>query len=104
MSDESQWIKDDSIAFGSGPLSIIRGAIENESAVIVEHRFYRGARSPHRFVCDDFADLEKYLKDSTYPGDSIYCWKFEACCTNENSIVAGKMPDSLGRTPRGGAY
>jgi hypothetical protein len=104
MSDDRQWVTDESIALGNSLLSKIRAVIENESAVIVEHRFYKGARSPHRFVCDDFEELQQYLKASTSAGDAIHCWHFETCCTDQNSMITAKIPDSLGKVPRGGAY
>ncbi len=51
-------------------LARLRSIIEDESAVIVEHRIYRGASAPRRFVCDDADELERYLVTSTKPGDS----------------------------------
>jgi hypothetical protein len=85
-------------------LQRLRQTIENESAVVVEHRFYRGARAPHRFVCDDFAALERYLTTSVAPGDSFHFWRFEDTCRDDNIIERGKVPDAQGRVPKGGAY
>ena|SRR5882672_4421850 len=88
----------------SGVLSRLRGIIEDESPLIIEHRFYRGARAPYRFVCDDFANFETYLREKTQPGDSFYIWRFEDCCKTDTAVERGKMPDSQGRVPTGGAY
>ena len=85
-------------------LNRIRLIIEHESAVIVEHRFYRGSRSPHRFVCDDYDALEAYLREHTARGDSFYVWHFERCCRDDNVSETGKIPDPAGRVPTGGAY
>lgn len=85
-------------------LSQLRHTIENESAVIVEHRFYRGGRAPYRFVTDDFEVLEQYLRTSAIPGDAIYVWRFDDCCRDDNIALTGKIPDRTGRVPTGGAY
>jgi hypothetical protein len=84
----------------------LKEVIENESAVILEHRFYRGASAPWRFVCDDFDELESYIKGpKTRPGDSFWIWKFESCCRDDNALLSGaKKPNDQGMTPIGGAY
>lgn len=85
-------------------LKKIRDVIANESPVIVEHRFYRGARAPHRFVCDDVDEFDEYRRTKAVQGDSFFFWNFDACCTNANVLAAGKVPDAEGRTPTSGAY
>lgn len=85
-------------------LEVIRRAIETESPVVVEHRFYRGGRAPHRFVCDDYAELEDYFRTQAQPGDAFLFWNFEQCCTDGNALTRAKTPDSSGRVPVGGAY
>jgi len=87
----------------TGQLLTVRSALE-QSFVIVEHRFYRGSRGPKVSVFDDYAELEAYLHDSVQPGDSIWCWRYDELCRDDNSLVHGKVPDAQGRTPRGGAY
>ncbi|HEY1812577.1 MAG TPA: hypothetical protein VGG74_09550 [Kofleriaceae bacterium] len=82
----------------------LREMIERESTVVVEHRFYRGARAPHRFVCNDIAELERYLSCGVTPGDSFYFWHFERCCRDDNVLERGKMPDEHRRVPKRGAY
>ena len=82
----------------------LQSMIENESDLIVEHRFYRGGRAPHRFVCSDFSELARYLKTRAAAGDSFLFWRFEDCCRDDNSVESGKLPDSQGRVPTGGAY
>ena len=85
-------------------LSRIQQLIEGETDIIVEHRSLRGARAPHRFVCEDFAIFEDYVRNQASPGDSFYVWGFEACCTDANVCARGKVPDWSGKTPVGGPY
>lgn len=82
----------------------LRGIVTGESPLIVEHRFYLGARAPHRFICDDADFLEKYLQSEASAGDSFWIWAFERCCSQTNFAERGKIPDGLGRVPIGGAY
>ena len=72
--------------------------------IIVEHRHYRGARSPDRFVFDDIDVLKGYIEANSIPGDDFWVWDFESVCRNENYLVHGKVPDQDGCTPQGGAY
>lgn len=85
-------------------LQRLHDTIEHESPVVVEHRVYRGARAPHRFVCDDFTELTRYLNTGVRPGDSFYFWHFDKCCREDNVLQRGKVPDDDGRVPKGGAY
>jgi hypothetical protein len=75
-----------------------------ESFVIVEHRFYRGSRAPHVFVVDNFDDLRTYLQSETCPGDSMWFWRYDELCRDDNPITQGKVPDQRGLVPEGGAY
>jgi len=75
-----------------------------ETPVIVEHWFYRGARAPDRFVFDDWDDLREYLASSTRPGDKIWAWRFDESCPHTKWLAHGKVPDERGRVPMGGAY
>lgn len=102
--EKDEWTKGGSIVSSTEHLSRLRNVIENESAVIVEHRFYRGGRAPHRFVSDDFEELEQYIKTQTAAGDSIYFWRFDDCCRDNNVLVAGKVPDEFGQVPKHGTY
>lgn len=85
-------------------LKRLQQIIEDESDLIVEHRFYRGASAPHRFICAKYAELERYLKTAVSPGDSFYFWCIEECCRDENVAAKGKVPDVHGRVPSVGAY
>ena len=98
-----QWTLDESKQLGRH-LPHLRAVIENESALIVEHRFYKGARAPQRLIFDDFERLEAYIKVEAAPGDSFYVWKFEESCPSEGAFVAAKIPDAEGKVPLGGAY
>ncbi len=94
----------DGARISSEVLSRLRSIIDDESALIVEHRVYRGASAPRRFVCDDFDELERYVLKSTKPGDSLWFWNFENCCRDDDSVAHGKTPDEQGRVPMSGAY
>ncbi|NOJ81004.1 hypothetical protein HNV28_22190 [Myxococcus xanthus] len=82
-------------------LSRLREMLANESPLIIEHRFYRETRAPHRFICDDADVLDEYLQESR-PGDSFCVWSYKSLCRGDNLLLQGKMPDAQGRTPRGG--
>jgi hypothetical protein len=84
-------------------LVALRGALE-ETPLIVEHRLYRGASSPVRLIFDDFGRLDEYLRTQTRIGDSVWVWRYDALCRDDNSLVQGKIPDSRGFVPKGGAY
>jgi hypothetical protein len=79
-------------------LSRLRKTVEDVSDLVVEHRFYRAARSPFRFICSDIEQLEQYLRSEVSPGDSFFFWKFEDCCVDDN-VKRGKsrtlMAESL---------
>lgn len=84
-------------------LSLIRETME-VSSIIVEHWFYRGARSPDRSVFDDYDEFENYLHKEARPGDSILIWRFDALCRDDNALAQGKYPDTDGMVPERGAY
>lgn len=93
----------------SGPrfdvlLAELRKILQDESDLIVEHRFFHGARAPFRFVCGDYDQLVAYVRDHARPGDAFVVWRFEECCRDDNVADRGKMPDADGRVPEGGAY
>jgi hypothetical protein len=85
-------------------LTALKPILDEESPVIVEHRFYRGGTAPHRFVVDDYDELVAYVRRKGRPGDSFYFWVFERCCPDAQVVVHGKLPDAEGRVPVGGAY
>ena len=96
--------------WGAGPsilaeptLAALRSTLE-QTPLIVEHRFYRGSRAPERRVFDDFGDLTAYLRAEARPGDSIWAWRYDALCRNDNALTQGKVPDADGLVPRRGAY
>lgn len=99
-----EWTADGARITDSEVMRRLRRVLEDESPLIVEHRFYRGARAPHRFVCDDPDDFEEYLRGHAHAGDSFYLWHFEDCCRDDNTFATGKVPDSQGRVPKGGVY
>ena len=101
--DQDEWSKNGNKINSSENLENIRKALE-ESPIIVERWFYRGACSPERIVFDDFEDFESYMNSDFYAGDSIYIWKYSEVCKNENTLVSGKCPDKNGEVPKSGAY
>jgi hypothetical protein len=84
-------------------LNSLQRILEEESALIVEHRFLKGSRAPYRFISDDYTTLEAYLRKAP-AGDSFCLWRFEECCRNENIACSGKVPNAAGLVPVGGAY
>ena len=78
--------------------------ISDVSSVVVEHRFYRGSRAPHHAAFDDEAVFKEYLTRQVHPGDTIYVWSFDACCTDANVLFSGKLPDDRGGIPERGSY
>ena len=104
MVDVDEWTTEGSRITDSHVLSRLRAVIDDESALIVEHRFYRGSRAPYRFVCDDADELEDYVRKNAQAGDSFFVWRFDDCCKDNLVVERGKVPDSRGRVPVGGAY
>ena len=103
-------IRVDGENWGPGPnimaddtLAALRAAL-GETAVLVEHRFYRGSSAPQRFVVDSFDPLLAYLREKTRPGDAIWLWRFDELCRDENPLTHGKIPDEEGLVPAGGPY
>jgi hypothetical protein len=99
-----EWVINESYTIDSRIFAELHRLLEDVCPVIVEHRFYMGARSPERLVFDDYERLEDYLGSQTRPGDHVLFWRYDECCTDSNITMAGKMPDAEGRTPVGGAY
>lgn len=102
--DGEKWVSDGDRITDEHVLARLRRVLDEESPLIVEHRFYRGSRAPCRFVVDDFQQLEKYLREDARPGDAFYMWRFEECCREDNVAETGKLPDKSGRVPVGGPY
>jgi hypothetical protein len=84
-------------------LARIGSALE-AGPLVVEHRFYRGSRSPERLVVEDIGRLKAYLSANAVPGDSFWFWSFDAVCRDDNALLNSKYPDKDGTTPRGGVY
>ena len=84
-------------------LDRLTNALES-GPLVVEHRFYRGSRSPERMVIDEIAKLKAYLSAHAAPGDSFWFWPFDAVCRDDNALLHSKYPDKDGTTPRGGSY
>lgn len=98
-----EWGKEASNILTEDKLSLIKQTLE-QSPVIVEHWFYCRACAPDRLVFDDYEEFEGYLKSKAAPGDSIWTWRFDLLCKDNNSLVQGKFPDENGLVPTKGAY
>ena len=84
-------------------LSRLRQCLDR-GPIIMEHRFYRGARAPARIIFDEFEDVTQYLQSHGNPGDAFYFWDYSTLCRDDNIFLYGKYPDPAGRVPEGGAY
>jgi hypothetical protein len=85
-------------------LNVIRKTLDDEGPIILEHWFYRGSRSPERFVFDEFDRFLEYVQTSSAAGDAFHVWSFGSVCNDQNSIASGKFPDVDGAVPTRGAY
>lgn len=72
--------------------------------IIVQHWFYRGASCPRVYGFDDFEEFQEHLEENAVPGDAFDIWSFGEVCTNDKVIANGKLHDTDGCIPEGGAY
>src|SRR5690349_16052606 len=77
--------------------------VAEQTTLIVEHRHYRGSRSPTRLFFEDREAFLVYLNEHARPGDAFLVWPFDLC-NDANAIASGKYPNEVGRVPRKGAY
>jgi hypothetical protein len=102
--EPDEWTPDGQKILSDENLAVLRKTLEDVGSVIVEHRFYRGSRSPDRLVFDDFDDLLEYVRSRSRPGDAFSVWSFEELCKDENTLAYGKYPDVDGCVPKRGSY
>jgi hypothetical protein len=100
--DSDQWSTEGANILAPAMIAQLEKHLE-ANILIVEHRFYRGARTPTRLIFDEFEELERYFAENANPGDSFYFWDF-GLCREDNEIVHGKFPDERGRVPKHGVY
>jgi hypothetical protein len=74
--EPDEWTPDGQKILSDENLEIIRKTLEDEGPIIVEHRFYRGSRSPDRFVFEDLDEFVEYVNSKARPGDAFYIWSF----------------------------
>ena len=86
-----------------GTLVRIRAVFE-ESPVIVEHRFYRGASAPMRLLFEGYEDFLNHVKLQSRPGDHFLIWRYDELCRDDNKVEDAKLPDLQGRVPKHGPY
>jgi hypothetical protein len=84
-------------------LAAIRQTLE-ESPIVVEHWFFYGCSAPDRLIFDEYEAFNEYLRTKAKPGDSIWVWRFDQNCRENNCLTHGKCPDEQGLVPRKGAY
>lgn len=102
--EADEWAPDGRKILSTENLEIIRKTLEDEGPIILEHKYYRGSRSPDRFIFDDFEDFIEYVQSKSRIGDDFHIWSFAAACKDENIIASGMFPDEDGCVPRKGAY
>ena len=103
INENDGWSVDGANFLSGEQLAILERALER-APLILEHRFYRGAKSPQRLIFDDCGDLIAYLTANANAGDHFFAWNYSDLCRDDNRIASGKCPDKLGRVPGGGAY
>ena len=101
--ESDNWGTDAPSVLAPERLAAIKQALQG-SAIIVEHRFYRGSCAPDSLVFDDYDDFEEYLRTKVSAGDSLWFWRYADLCRDDNCVTHGKYPDTDGRVPSGGAY
>ena len=102
VSENDNWVRDGEMITSPEKLANMAAVLER-TILIVEHRHYRGARSPTRRFFEDHEEFLEYLNNHARPGDAFRVWPFDLC-TDSNATATGKYPDELGRVPLKGAY
>jgi hypothetical protein len=102
MINMDEWTVDGARIDSDGVLRAVEALLERHS-ILVERGYYRRSRAPERRFFSEYDDFRTWMA-TLLPGDAVYVWDFEACCRNDNLLTSGKVPDSQGRVPTGGAY
>ena len=85
-------------------LEAIRMAIHKRGPILLEHKVYRGCRSPYYHAFEEYEEFLDYLNTQTRAGDRMTVWMFGDVCHKDKTLVTGKCPDDAGRVPERGAY
>lgn len=101
--EPDNWTEEGSKILSEGNIEKIQ-AILTKGPIVVLHWFYRGASCPRVYGFDDFEEFDEHLKERALPGDAFDIWSFSEVCTQEKIIAAGKLHDTDGCVPSGGAY
>jgi len=101
--EPDDWRPDGAKILSDASVSKLQAAL-SRGPVIVQHWFYRGASSPRIFAFEDFEEFEAHLTENAVAGDAFDVWEFTSVCRSETVLVEGKLHDSDGCVPRGGAY
>lgn len=97
------WTEEGAKILFEASLTKIRNALAR-GPVIVQHWFYRGASSPRVISFEDIEEFEAHFEQHAIPGDAFEVWSFNDVCKMENVLTEGKLHDTDGCVPRGGAY
>ncbi len=101
--EPDNWTPDGRKILSEESVSAINKILER-GPIVVLHCYYRGASCPRVFGFDDFEEFEEHLKENAVPGDAFEIWSFNEVCTQEKVVAEGKLHDSDGCIPKGGAY
>jgi len=93
---------DNSREFTHEKLEVVYHATER-TAIVVEHRQYKGGSSPERRIFYAYSDFCAYVAENVCAGDKLRVWSFELL-TLANVLVAGTVPDDRGFVPITGSY
>ncbi len=102
--EQDRWSQDGNIITDPDKLSLVEEALREFRILVIEHRYYRGARAPDRIVIDDYDNFIDYLIENAVAGDSIHVFDITSALEDDNQLVNGKCPDEKGEVPKGGAY
>ena len=80
-------------------LLAIREVLINTGPVLVQHKFLRGARSPHEAVFDEYEEFVAYLTENALAGDKINVWSLWPLMRDTRPLAHGKCPDEDGAVP-----
>jgi hypothetical protein len=99
--DSVQWVHDGENILSEKNLSAVRVHLETVGNIAVEHWHLYGGTSPTPLAFNDYDEFYSYLQGKVKPGDAIDVYPFPH---NAATIAHGKLPNSEGEVPLGGAY
>ena len=85
-------------------LAAIRGILEKDGPVLVQHKFLRGGRGPDVVVFEDYEEFVTYLTEHARAGDKITVWSLWPFMRDTPPLAYGKCPAEDGAVPKKGPY